>query len=102
MILGARAGATTTGSDGFETYPASISYEEFLEAVRIEKMMELATENGESWYDLVRYDYADGFGAGFQVSDIKASATNADKFILPIPTGTIDASSGTTLQNPSY
>jgi len=97
-----RAGATSTGEDGFETYPEGISLDQFLQAVRIEKMMELATETGEDWFDLVRYDYADGFGTGFQVSDVKATATNSDKFILPIPIVTIDVGGGVIEQNPSY
>ncbi len=97
-----RAGATTTGADGFETYPATISYEQFLEAVRMEKLIELNRETGEFWYDMVRYDFLDGFGSGFQVSDIKASATNPDKFILPIPLESIDASNNVVVQNPGY
>ncbi|MCK0131659.1 RagB/SusD family nutrient uptake outer membrane protein [Flavobacteriaceae bacterium F08102] len=97
-----RAGATTTGGDGFETYPATITYEEFLEAVRIEKMVELSGELGESWFDLVRYDWEDGFGTGFQVSDHKPSATNPDKFILPYPILTVRAGGGIEVQNPSY
>ncbi len=97
-----RAGATTTGGDGFETYPATIPYEQFLTAVRMEKLMELQAELGETWYDMVRYDYADGFGSGFQVSDVKITATDPDKFILPIPQESVDASGGIIVQNPSY
>lgn len=97
-----RAGALSTGGDGFETYPNTITYAEFLEAVRIEKLMELGAENGEDWFDLVRYDFADGFGTGFEVSDVKPSATNSDKFILPIPLASIEASNGVVVQNPSY
>ncbi|WP_346880803.1 RagB/SusD family nutrient uptake outer membrane protein [uncultured Algibacter sp.] len=97
-----RAGATTTGADGFETYPASITLPEFLEAVRVEKWVELGTEMGEEWFDLVRYDIADGFGSGFQVSDIKPSATNPDKFILPIPSESIQSGGNIVEQNPSY
>ncbi|MCK0131632.1 RagB/SusD family nutrient uptake outer membrane protein [Flavobacteriaceae bacterium F08102] len=98
-----RAGATTTGGDGFETYPSSITYTQFLEAVRIEKQIELFAEMGEEWYDLIRYDYADGgFEAGFSVSDIKPSATNPDKFILPIPEESREAGGYIVEQNPSY
>ncbi|MCL5246123.1 RagB/SusD family nutrient uptake outer membrane protein [Cellulophaga sp. 20_2_10] len=97
-----RAGATTTGADGFETYPASITLPEFLEAVRVEKAMELATELGETWFDLIRYDYIDGFDAGFKVSDHKPTATNPDKFILPIPLQSVEVSNNVVLQNPSY
>jgi len=97
-----RVGATTTGADGFETYPATITLDEFLEAVRIEKTLELFGEMGEEWYDLVRYDYADGFGSGFQVSDVKATATNSDKFILPIDEKNLAAGNNIVVQNPGY
>lgn len=95
-------GATNTGADGFEVYPSSISFDEFLTAIRLEKLAEFQAETGETWYDLVRYDYADGFGTGFQVSDVKASATNSDKFILPIPFESIQAGSNVVEQNPTY
>lgn len=97
-----RAGAMTTGESGYETYPPAITYEQFLEAVRIEKWMEIGAEIGEEWFDLVRYDFADGFGTGFQVSDVKPAATNPDKFILPIPTESIQAGGNVVVQNPSY
>ncbi|AWK05732.1 hypothetical protein HYN56_16400 [Flavobacterium crocinum] len=97
-----RAGAVTTGGNGFETYPNTISLPQFLTAVRYEKLAELYAEGGENWFDLIRYDYADGFGTGFKVSDVKASATNSDKFILPIPTESIDAGNHVIKQNPSY
>lgn len=97
-----RAGALTTGADGFETYPNTISLAQFLTAVRLEKLAELYAEGGETWYDLIRYDYIDGFDTGFKVSDVKASATNSDKFILPIPQESIVAGGNVIKQNPSY
>lgn len=97
-----RAGAVTTGGNGFETYPASITLNKFLEAVRIEKQVELAGELGEQWFDMVRYDWIDGFGTGFKVSDFKATATNSDKFILPYSRLTIEAGGNVEVQNPSY
>ncbi|MBQ4913622.1 RagB/SusD family nutrient uptake outer membrane protein [Maribacter sp. MMG018] len=97
-----RAGATTTGGDGFETYPESISLSEFLEAVRIEKLVELYAENGENWFDAVRYAYEDGgFNSGFQVSEIKATATDPNKFIFPIPQTSVEVNS-LLVQNPGY
>lgn len=93
-----RAGATTTGGDGFETYPASIGYDQFLEAVRIEKYVELGIESGEEWFDLVRYHFVDGF----DVTTVKPTATDPDKFILPIAQVTIDAGGGVVEQNPTY
>ena len=95
-------GATSTGGDGFETYPNGLTYDQFLELVRIEKAIELNFELGESWFDMVRYDYADGFGTGFKVSDLKATAVNPQKFILPIPQTSIDAAGGVVKQNPGY
>lgn len=97
-----RAGAMTTGGNGFETYPATISYAQFLEAIRIEKLMELGSENGEEWYDLVRYDYSDGFKTGFKVSDVKATAVNPDFFIMPIPDASVRVAKDVIKQNPGY
>ncbi|WP_223552161.1 RagB/SusD family nutrient uptake outer membrane protein [Aestuariivivens sp. NBU2969] len=93
-----RAGATSTGNDGFETYPASISLSQFLEAVRIEKQIELAVETGEEWFDLVRYHFIDGF----DVTTVKSTATIPDKFILPIDAVSIQSGGGVVEQNPSY
>lgn len=93
-----RAGATTTGEDGFETYPASISLEQFLEAIRIEKYIELAMETGEEWFDLVRYHFIDGF----DVTLVKPTATDPDKYILPIDGVTIEAGNNVVEQNPGY
>jgi hypothetical protein len=93
-----RAGATSTGGDGFETYPASISFSEFIEAVRIEKYIELAIENGEEWFDLVRYHFVDGF----DVTTVKPTATNPDKYILPIEANSIKVGGNVVVQNPSY
>ena len=63
---------------------------------------ELFGEMGEEWYDLIRYDYADGFGSGFQVSDIKPTATNSDKFILPFDEKNLAAGNNIVVQNPGY
>ena len=76
---------------------------QFLELVRIEKAIELIFEQGESWFDLVRFDYADGgFAGGFKASDVKPTATDSERFILPIPQTSIDAAGGVIKQNPEY
>ena len=95
-------GATNNGGDGFEIYPAGLDLNIFLELVRKEKAIELILEGGESWFDLVRYDYADGFDKGFKASDIKPTATDYHKFIFPIPQKSLDVSEGIIKQNPSY
>ena len=71
-------------------------------AVRIEKVVELLAETGEEWFDMVRYDWEDGFGSGFQVSDHKATATNTDFFILPYSNLTLEAGGNVEVQNPGY
>ncbi|MBC9795825.1 RagB/SusD family nutrient uptake outer membrane protein [Sinomicrobium weinanense] len=97
-VVRIRGGATTTGGDGFETYPSSITLEQFLEAVRIEKYVELGVETGEEWFDLVRYHFVDGF----DVTTVKPSATDPDKYILPIDGTTIEAGGNVVEQNPGY
>ena len=82
-----RAGAIASNEDGFTTYPATITLPEFLEAVRIEKYIELAVETGEEWFDLVRYHFVDGF----DVTTVKPTATDPNKYILPIDAATIEA-----------
>ena len=93
-----RAGAKTTGGDGFETYPSTITYAEFLEAIRIEKRVELGIETGEDWFDLVRYHFIDGF----DVTKVKPTATDPNKYILPIDYVNIEAGKNIVEQNPSY
>ena len=93
-----RAGATTTGGDGFETYPSTISLAQFLEAVRIEKRVELGIETGEDWFDLVRYHFVDGM----DITTVKATADNPDKYILPIDYIAIEAGKNIVEQNPNY
>ncbi|MDY7396944.1 RagB/SusD family nutrient uptake outer membrane protein [Aureibaculum sp. 2210JD6-5] len=93
-----RAGATNTGGDGFVTYPETITLPQFLEAVRIEKYVELGAEMGEEWFDLVRYHFVDGF----DVTTVKASATDPSKYILPIEASTIEAGGNVVAQNPGY
>ena len=93
-----RAGATVSDEDGFVTYPATISFPEFLEAVRIEKNIELAVETGEEWFDLVRYHFVDGF----DVTTVKPTATDPSKYILPIDATTIEAGGNVVVQNPGY
>jgi len=93
-----RAGATTTGGDGFETYPATITLNEFIEAVRIEKYVELGAEQGEEWFDLVRYHFEDGF----DITTVKPTATTPNRYILPIDVVTIEAGGNVVDQNPGY
>ena len=60
--------------------------------------MELGVEIGEDWFDMVRYHFVDGF----DVSTVKPSATNPDKYILPIDYITIEAGKNVVEQNPNY
>lgn len=68
-----------------------------LEDIRQEKLLELFFENGEPWFDLVRYDILGDLNA----SDIKASLTSKTKFILPM-TSQVMIGNNNIVQNPGY
>lgn len=69
-----------------------------LEAIRIEKILELGAESGEDWYDLVRY----ATEGDLKVSDYKPNVQNETRYILPLPFETVRLSNGVTEQNPGY
>lgn len=68
-----------------------------LNDIRQEKMLEMFFENGESWFDLIRYHKAGDLNA----FDEKSSLNNSKQFILPIGKNVL---TGNTLmtQNPGY
>lgn len=70
----------------------------FLEDVRIEKLLELTIENAEPWFDLIRYDRLGNLSA----KDVKASISNQDKLIFPLPLQTLKNNKGSVFQNPGY
>ncbi len=71
---------------------------ELLEAIRIEKALELFNEGGQSFIDLVRYHKLGDITA----STVKPTLTDEDKFILPIPWDDLRKSDGIVKQNPGY
>lgn len=68
-----------------------------LEDVRQEKLLELFFENGEPWFDIVRYDVL----GNLEASNVKASLTSKDKFILPM-TSQVMIGNKNIVQNPGY
>lgn len=68
-----------------------------LEDVRQEKLLELFFENGEPWFDLVRYDILGNIDA----SSVKPTLISRDQFVLPIPLQVIIGNT-TVKQNPGY
>ena len=68
-----------------------------LEDIRQEKLLELFFENGEPWFDLVRYHKLGNLDA----TTIKPSITSVNQFILPIPLQVI-IGNNTIIQNPGY
>lgn len=62
-----------------------------------EKLMELIGENGEHWFDMVRYDRL----GDIKIQDYKATITNSDKLIMPIPRTAL-AGNKLLTQNPGY
>ena len=75
-----------------------VSANGLLETIRLQKWMEFMAENGEEWYDLIRY-YSAGNLTMAQLTAIKSTLTNESQFIMPIPR---DAIAGNNLleQNP--
>ncbi|MCB0462657.1 MAG: RagB/SusD family nutrient uptake outer membrane protein [Flavobacteriaceae bacterium] len=68
-----------------------------LEDIRQEKLLELFFENGEPWFDIVRFDVLGNLDA----STIKPTVTNQNKFILPIPSQVIIGNNNV-VPNPGY
>ncbi|SHJ79572.1 Starch-binding associating with outer membrane [Arenibacter nanhaiticus] len=68
-----------------------------LEDIRQEKLLELFFENGESWFDVVRYDVLGDLTA----SSVKATLTSGNKFVLPIPSQVLIGNKAVN-QNPGY
>lgn len=68
-----------------------------LEEIRNEKFLELGAENGEDWFDLVRY-YKEG---NLDIKDYKAIASDS-RLILPFPYKTVVTSNNTLIQNMGY
>lgn len=71
--------------------------EQLLEDIRKEKLLELFFENGESWFDLVRYHILGDVNA----FDVKPTLTSTDQFVLPIPLEVLTANNKLK-QNPGY
>ncbi len=68
-----------------------------LEDIRNEKLLELFFENGEPYYDIVRFDRLGNLTA----SDIKSTLVSDTRFILPIPARALNGNN-LLIQNPGY
>ncbi|PRZ28154.1 RagB/SusD family nutrient uptake outer membrane protein [Flavobacterium granuli] len=68
-----------------------------LEDIRKEKLLELFFENGESWFDIVRYDHL----GNLRAAAVKASLLSPNQFVLPIPLQVIIGNK-TVIQNKGY
>lgn len=95
------------GLDGFKPSKSSIKSSDtytfvdkatLLEDIRKEKMLELQIENGESWFDLVRYDRLGDIDA----TTLKESIKSPNQFIFPIPLRAIRNNPNFGPQNPGY
>lgn len=85
---------------GYDTdYVDNIADADVLGAVLKNKLMELSVENGEEWFDLVRYHQKGGFDTWSDVE--KASLPAFNQLILPIPRAAM-AGNDALLQNPEY
>ncbi|TDE04643.1 RagB/SusD family nutrient uptake outer membrane protein [Flavobacterium hiemivividum] len=68
-----------------------------LEDIRNEKLLELFFENGEGWFDIVRYHSQGNLTA----SAVKASLVSENQFVLPMPLDVITGNN-TIIQNKGY
>lgn len=95
-----RANAGINNSDQKISLISSTNKAEILDLIRKEKMLELFTETGETWFDLVRYIEAEDltFEA---VKKQKETLTEKNQFIFPIPLKAIRGNNKL-IQNPGY
>lgn len=70
---------------------------ELLEAIRIEKILELGAESGEEWFDLVRF-HKEG---DININDFKELSSET-RLILPLPIQTVELSNNVVKQNSGY
>lgn len=68
-----------------------------LEDIRQEKLLELFFENGEPWFDMVRFDVLGNIDA----SSIKPTIVSDNQFVLPIPQR-VTTGNPNVQQNPGY
>ncbi len=99
VALGSLNAIRTRGAVGLPPLSPS-SKAELLESIRMEKLLELATETGEEFYDIVRY-HREG---DLEASNVKPTLTNEDFFVLPIPDSELlnPGANATIVQNPGY
>jgi hypothetical protein len=99
-------GALSDATDALNTIRArvkmpattAVSKAEILEAIRVEKMLELGAEDGEEWYDLVRYTVE----KNLDIASFKPGVTSPARYVLPLPYVTVKLSNGVVVQNPGY
>lgn len=95
-----RANAGITNPDQRVSLISSTNKVEVLDLIRKEKMLELFTETGETWFDLARYlEIGDlTFGA---IKGQKKTLTEKNQLIFPIPSKAIRGNNKL-VQNPGY
>lgn len=82
-----------------QNYVDDIADAEVLGMVLKNKLMELSVENGEEWFDLVRYHREGGFESWTDTE--KASLPAFNQILLPIPRAAM-AGNDLLIQNPEY
>lgn len=70
---------------------------ELLEAIRIEKILELGAESGEEWFNIVRF-HKEG---DININDFKELSSET-RLILPLPIQTVELSNNVVKQNSGY
>lgn len=86
------------GRDGMEAEIDGLADSGLPEYIRRQKWIELFAENGEEWFDLVRYYYAGDLSLT-DLTKIKSTLTSAKQLLLPIPQSAL-AGNNLLVQNP--
>lgn len=82
----ARLPATTDIPNPLPNLSISLSKTDALKAVLHERQVELFTEGGHRWFDMIRMGYADGvMGAPGNVTQFKGGMWNSNWRLFPIP-----------------
>ncbi|NHN25297.1 RagB/SusD family nutrient uptake outer membrane protein [Flavobacterium jejuense] len=81
---------------------AAPNINQLLADIRKEKLLDLAFEDAEPWFDLVRYHILGDINISNFKPTIDVATNGVSQFILPIPPSSLRLSNGVVVQNPGY
>ncbi|TYQ00198.1 RagB/SusD domain-containing protein [Tenacibaculum adriaticum] len=75
---------------------------QLLADIRTEKLLDLAFEDAQPWFDMVRYHVLGDIDISTIKPTIDVATNGVSQFILPIPPKSLKLSKGLVVQNPGY